>query len=185
VSHAERGGNAHEVDQRILSHPDEPHPFEGHSPEQPRALRGYGVLLASFLGLAAAFAGWFRASDRELPDRMAAQDVALLTVAGHKMARMVARDRVTSVVRAPFTEFQGDAGPGEVDEAARGGGLRRAIGELLVCPYCLGMWMSAALTASLLLAPRFTRWLCAVLVIFFGSEVLQIAYSRAESAISS
>jgi hypothetical protein len=98
---------------------------------------------------------------------------------------MIARDRVTSVVRAPFTEFQGDAGPGEVDEAARGGGLRRAIGELLVCPYCLGMWMSALLTASLLIAPRFTRWLCAVLVIFFGSEVLQIAYSRAESAISS
>jgi hypothetical protein len=116
---------------------------------------------------------------------MAARDVALLTVAGHKMARMIARDRVTSVVRAPFTEFQGDAGPGEVDEAARGGGLRRAIGELLVCPYCLGMWMSTVLTASLLIAPRFTRWLCAALVIFFGSEVLQIAYSRAESAISS
>src|SRR6185437_6010639 len=161
-----------------------PHPFEGHSPEQPRALRGYGALLAGFVGLAAAFAGWFRASDRELPDRMSAGDLALLTVAGHKMARMIARDRVTSVVRAPFTAFQGDAGPGEVDEAARGGGLRRAIGELLVCPYCLGMWVSAALTASLLIAPRFTRWLCAVLVMYFGSELLQIAYARAESAIS-
>jgi hypothetical protein len=173
------------MEQRFLNHPQVPHPFEGHSPEQPRALRGYGVLLASFLGLATAFAGWFRASDRELPEGMAARDVALLSVAGHKMARMIARDRVTSVVRAPFTEFQGDAGPGEVDEAARGGGLRRAIGELLVCPYCLGMWMSTVLTASLLIAPRFTRWLCAALVIFFGSEVLQIAYSRAESAISS
>ena len=173
------------MEQSTLNRPAMPHPFEGHSPKQPRALRGYGVLLASFLGLATAFAGWFRASDRELPDRMSPRDVALLTVAGHKMARMIARDRVTSVVRAPFTAYQGDAGPGEVDEAARGGGLQRAIGELLVCPYCLGMWVSAALTASLLIAPRFTRWLCAVLVIFFGSEALQIAYSRAESAISS
>jgi hypothetical protein len=172
------------MEQSTLNRPAMPHPFEGHSPGQPRALRGYGVLLASFVGLAAAFAGWFRASDRELTDRMSARDLALLTVAGHKMARMIARDRVTSVVRAPFTQFQGDAGPGEGDEAARGGGLRRAIGELLVCPSCLGMWVSAGLTASLLIAPRFTRWLCAALVIFFGSEVLQIAYSRAEAAIS-
>jgi hypothetical protein len=170
--------------QQVLSHSRMPNPFEGHSPGQPRALRGYGVLLAGFLSLATAFAGWFRASDRELPEGIAMPDLALLTVAGHKMSRMIAKDRVTSVVRAPFTEFQDDAGPGEVDEAARGGGLRRAVGELLVCPYCLGMWVSAGLTASLLIAPRFTRWACAVLVMFFGSEVLQIAYARAEAALS-
>jgi hypothetical protein len=97
---------------------------------------------------------------------------------------MVTRDRVTSAVRAPFTRFQDDAGPGEVNEAARGRGLRRAIGELLVCPYCLGMWVSAALTASLLVFPRFTRWVCTVLTAFFGSEVLQLAYSRAEAHLS-
>jgi hypothetical protein len=45
--------------------------------------------------------------------------------------------------------------------------------------------VSAGLVASLLIAPRFTRWLCAVLVIFFGSELLQIAYVRAEAAVSS
>ena len=167
-----------------LSPPRAPHPFQGHSPGQPRALRGYGVLLASFLSLASMFAAWFRESDRELPDRVAARDLALLTVAGHKMARTIAKDRVTSVVRAPFTRFQDDAGPGEVDEAARGGGLRRAIGELLVCPYCLGMWVSALLTASLLIAPRFTRWVSAVLVMSLGSEALQIAYARAEATLS-
>jgi uncharacterized protein DUF1360 len=148
-------------------------------------LGGYAVLMGAFLSLASAFAAWFRSSGRELPDRIAPTDLALLTVASHKMSRMVTRDRVTSVVRAPFTRFQGDAGPGEVDEAARGRGLRRAIGELLVCPYCLGMWVSAALTASLLVSPRFTRWVCTVLTAFFGSEMLQLAYSRAESSLSS
>lgn len=171
--------------QHTLSRPALPHPFDGHSPGQPRALRGYGVLLACFLALAAAFAGWFRKSGRELPDRVAGEDLLLLTVAGHKMARLIAKDRVTSVVRAPFTQFEGDAGPGEVDETARGGGLRRAVGELLVCPYCLGMWVSAALTASLLIVPRFTRWACAALVMFFGSELLQIGYARAEGWLSS
>jgi hypothetical protein len=47
------------------------------------------------------------------------------------------------------------------------------------------MWASAVLTASLLVAPRFTRWVCTVLAAFFGSETLQLAYSRAESALSS
>ena len=38
--------------------------------------------------------------------------------------------------------------------------------------------------AGLLVAPRFTRWLASVLVAFFGSEVLQIAYKKAEQTLS-
>ena len=167
-----------------LSQAAPPNPFAGHSPEVDRPLAGYAVLLSTFLSLAAAFAAWFRSSGRELPDSISAGDLALLTVASHKASRMITRDRVASVVRAPFTRFQADAGPAEVDEAARGHGLRRAIGELLVCPYCLGMWVSAAMTASLLVFPRFTRWVAAVLTMFFGSELLQIAYVRAEKLIS-
>lgn len=161
-----------------------PNPFAGHSPQQERPLGGYAVLMGTFTALAIGFGRWFKASGRELPESISARDLALLTIASHKASRLVTRDRVTAAVRAPFTRFQGDAGPGEVNEAARGRGLRRAIGELLVCPYCLGMWMSAALTASLLVFPRFTRWFSAVLVAFFGSEVLHIAYARAEKLIS-
>jgi hypothetical protein len=157
-------------------------PFAGHSPGRERPLGGYAVLMGTFTGLAAGFGVWFRASGRELPESISARDVALLTVASHKASRMLTRDRVTSAIRAPFTEFQSDAGPGEVNEAARGHGLRRAIGELLVCPYCIGMWASAGLIAALLVFPRFTRWFASVLTVFFGSELLQLAYSRAESA---
>ena len=161
-----------------------PHPLAGHSPERPRPLGGYAVLMGTFTALAVAFGAWFHRSGRQLPDSISARDLALLTVASHKTSRLITRDRVTSAVRAPFTEFQGDAGPGEVNERARGDGLRRAVGELLVCPYCLGMWVSAAMTASLLVFPRFTRWFAAALVSFFGSEVLHIAYSRAEKLLS-
>jgi hypothetical protein len=153
---------------------------DGHSPGRERPLAGYGVLMATFSSLAAVFAAWFRRSGRELPERMGGRDLVLLTVASHKLSRLITKDRVTSAVRAPFTRFEHDAGPGEVSEAARGHGLRRAIGELLVCPYCLGMWASAGLTALLLVFPRFTRWFSSVLAIFFGAEVLQVAYKRAE-----
>ncbi len=161
-----------------------PNPFAGHSPERERPLGGYAVLMSTFTALAVAFGAWFRRSGRELPESISARDLALVTVASHKTSRLITRDRVTSAVRAPFTEFQSDAGPGEVNERARGRGLRRAVGELLVCPYCLGMWVSAGLTASLLVFPRFTRWFAAVLVSFFGSEVLHIAYARAERFVS-
>lgn len=156
-------------------------PFTGHSPDQERPLGSYGALTAVFGSVAGAFAAWFRASGRELPERVAAADLALVTVSTHKLSRLIAKDRTTSTFRAPFTRFQGDAGPGEVDEAARGRGLRRALGELLICPYCLGLWVAAAQTAGLLVAPRATRWTMAVLTALFGADLLQLAYARAES----
>jgi hypothetical protein len=157
--------------------------LRGHSPSQDRPLGGYAVLIGAFTALAGAFSAWFRASDRELPERMEARDLALVTVATSKASRLIAKDRVTSTVRAPFTRYEDDAGPGEVDESARGRGLRRAIGELLICPYCVGMWISAAFAAGLLVAPRFTRWFAAVLTALFGADLLQIAYKKAEDTL--
>ncbi len=116
-------------------------PFAGHSPDQERPLGGYAALMGLFLVVWGAFAAWFRASDRVLPARVPPGDLALLAVSTHKVSRLIAKDRVTSTFRAPFTRFEDDAGPSEVNEAARGHGLRRAIGELLICPYCLGLWV--------------------------------------------
>lgn len=157
---------------------------DGYAPGQEKPLASYGVLMSVFSGLAGGFALWFRRSGRELPDRIDSGDLALLTLASHKSARLISKDKVTSAVRAPFAQYQGAGGPGEVNERPRGRGLRRVIGELLVCPYCLGMWTSAALTAGLLVAPRLTRWVSTVLVMFFGADVLQIVYKKAEDTLS-
>jgi hypothetical protein len=126
---------------------------------------------------------WARRSGRELPERVAAADLALITLATHKASRLIAKDRVTSAVRAPFTRFEEEGGPGEVEEQARGSGLRRAVGELLICPYCLGMWIAAGFAAGLVLAPRATRWLASILVTVLGSDLLQILYKKAESTL--
>jgi Protein of unknown function (DUF1360) len=158
-------------------------PFAGHSPEQERPLGAYALLTGLFTTLAAAFAAWFARSDRQLPDRPDARDLGLVAVATHRASRLLAKERVTSTLRAPVTSFEGDAGPGEVEEAARRRGLRRAIGELVVCPYCLDLWISAALTAGLLVAPRFTRWFAGVLVAAFGADLLQIAYKKAADTL--
>jgi hypothetical protein len=161
---------------------DQP-PFAGHSPEQERPLGGYAVLMGIFAALGGGFTSWLRASGRELPETIATRDLALIAIATHTSARLISRDRVTSTIRAPFTTFQDDAGPSEVDEAARGHGLRRAIGELVICPYCLSMWLTVGFVGGLVVAPRSTRWIASVFVALTGADATQIAYAKAEQAL--
>ena len=105
----------------------------------------------------------------------------LIGTASHKLSRLLAKDKVTTFLRAPFTEYQGRGGPAEVEERARGEGPRRAIGELLICPYCLGLWTSGAFHAGMLFAPRATRVAASTLTALTLSDFLQIAYKAAES----
>jgi Protein of unknown function (DUF1360) len=158
-------------------------PLDGHSPAKERPIGGYATLMAAFAASAGGFAAWVRASDKELPERLSGGDLALMTIATHKASRLISKDRVTSAVRAPFTRYEQDGGPGEVTEKARGQGLRRAIGELLVCPYCIGLWVATAFAAGFVVAPRQTRWAASVLTAVFGSDVLQIAYKKAEDTL--
>jgi len=151
--------------------------------ESARPLASYTALTALFAGLCGGFAAWMRRSGRALPERVGPGDLALVTVATHKLSRLITKDRVTSAIRHPFTRYQEDAGRGEVEEEARGTGLRRAIGELLICPYCLGMWVAAAFTAGLAVAPRPTRWIASGLSALAGSDLLQIVSKKLDSSL--
>jgi hypothetical protein len=146
-------------------------------------LGGYAVLTGAFAALAGGFALWMRSTGRRLPESIAPGDLALITVATHKASRLIAKDRVTSAVRAPFTEPEGRDGPGELSERPRGEGLQRAVGELITCPYCLGAWVGGAFTAGLLVAPRPTRWVASAFTVLFGSDVLQVAYRKLEDTL--
>jgi Protein of unknown function (DUF1360) len=148
-------------------------------PQERPPLLTYAALMALFAG---GFAGALAliARRRELPERVGGGDVVLLGVASHKLSRLLAKDKVTSPLRAPFTELEGSGGPSELEESARGSGLRKAIGELLVCPYCLGLWVAAAFSLGLPVAPRATRFVASVLAALTLSDFLQIAYKAAE-----
>ncbi len=146
--------------------------------DQPRPLAAYAGLIALFYGLAAAglVAG---ARTGRLPDAYRASDLALLSVATFKLSRVAAKDRVTSGLRAPFTRFQRDSGFGEVEEAARGDGLQRAIGELLVCPECLGQWVAAGLVGLHAVEPRAARAVGATMTVYAAADALQLSWARA------
>jgi hypothetical protein len=119
-------------------------------------------------------------SGRDLPEHVEPGDVVLIGTASYQLSRLISKKKVTSFVRAPFTELEGRGGPAELEEHPRGSGLRRAMGELLVCPYCLGLWASGAFHAGLLFAPRTTRFSASVLTAMSISDFLQLAYRAAE-----
>ncbi|CAA9500670.1 MAG: hypothetical protein AVDCRST_MAG67-1958 [uncultured Solirubrobacteraceae bacterium] len=149
-------------------------------PGEDRPLAAYGGLMAAFgITLAGALAA-LRASGRELAARPRAGDLVLAGIATHKVSRLLAKDRVTSFVRAPFTRYQEPAGHGELEEQPRGTGVRLAIGELLVCPYCLAQWIAATFAVGLVAAPRATRFIAGIYVAETLSDVLQLAYKAAE-----
>jgi hypothetical protein len=156
-------------------------PLSGYAaPEERPPLAAYAAFATVFHGAMAGAAMAAKRSGRDLPERVGVADIALIGTASHKLSRLVAKKKVTAFIRAPFTELEGKGGPAELDERPRGSGIQRAIGELLVCPYCLGLWASGAFHAGLLFAPRATRFSASVLSAMTISDFLQVAYRAAE-----
>jgi hypothetical protein len=123
-----------------------------------------------------------RAGGRELP-RLGLADVALFGVATHKVSRLLAKDKVTAPLRSPFTEYEDEGGPGEVEERPRGEGLRRAVGELVVCPYCLDQWAAAGFALGSVFAPRGTRLVAGVFASVALADFLQLAYKAGQKKV--
>lgn len=140
-------------------------------------LGGYAALAATWSGI---FGGLLLARARadELPSRIPVEDMILLGVATHKLTRTLTKDWVTAPLRAPFVRYEGSAGGGEVKEKARGRGLRKAVGDLLTCPWCTGPWVAAALTSGLLRWPRPTRVVAGTFAMVTISDFLHHAYDK-------
>lgn len=141
----------------------------------PRPLAGYAVLLASYGGMAACLTiAIRRRSDQVKPLRYG--ELLLFGLATQHISRILTKDSVTSVLRAPMVSFDGPAGDGEVNEQVIGDGLRHAAGELMTCPFCLAQWVATALVAGRALAPTVTSGIVAVSAVARISDYLQLAY---------
>jgi len=153
-----------------------------YAPHEHRPLDGYVVAMGAFGALAASLAAAAKATGRPVPERPATADVVLISVATHKLTRLLAKDAVTSPLRAPFTRYSEPAGSAELNEEVRdeGSSVRHAIGELLICPFCLAVWAATGLTGGLVLAPRLTRLAATMLTATAVSDFLQMAYSHAK-----
>jgi Protein of unknown function (DUF1360) len=145
-----------------------------------RPLRGYASVMAAYVAATASVAAAAALSGKRLPERPAAADLALLAVSTHKISRMLTKDAVTSPLRAPVTMFEGPAGEAELNESARGTGVRHALGELLTCPFCTAVWIASGLAAGLVFTPRLTRFGMGVASAIAGADFLHLGYDVAK-----
>jgi hypothetical protein len=148
---------------------------EAYAPD--RSLAGYAGAMVAFGTYCAALAAASRRAGREEPSRIHPQDLAVGAVAVFRLSRLAAKNTVTSPLRAPFTEYRGHQGPAENAEEPRGTGVRRTVGELVTCPFCLSVWVAATYIGGLMVVPRATRLSASSLAVLAGADALQFVYS--------
>src|SRR5437867_3554311 len=84
-------------------------PFRGYSTEK-RPLAAYAELVGLYNLAFLVFVAAAKTSGRSLPRRLAPGDILLVGVATFKLSRLLAKDVVTSPLRAPFTTFESLSG---------------------------------------------------------------------------
>ena len=133
-------------------------------------LIGYLLLfLAAFFGL--------RASGYNFPHPISSFDFILLCLATFRLTLLVTEDKVFHFLRAPFVSEKRVKGPdGEetVEEKPCGRGVQRVIGELLLCPWCSGIWIATLLVFARMIFPDAAHLLLLVLSTAAGGILIQI-----------
>jgi hypothetical protein len=124
----------------------------------------YAAILGAFL----ASLGAVSALSRRSPPGTALE-LAALSAATFKASRTLSRERVASFLREPFVEG--------ADEHPAGTGLQRALGELVTCTRCIGIWSAAALASTQMVAPRFGRALTWTLAAGAANDFLQAGFA--------
>ncbi|MBO4271771.1 DUF1360 domain-containing protein [Microbispora triticiradicis] len=149
--------------------------YEG---EENRPLSSYTRVLAVYGGAVSALLATARLTGRKPPEKIGPMDLMLMGLFTHRLSRTLAKDPVTSPIRAPFTRYEGVSGPAELKEKVRGHGLQHAVGELLTCPFCLSQWVATGYAAGTVFFPRLTRLAGATMAAVAISDWLQFAYVR-------
>lgn len=112
------------------------------------------------------------------PERLKPLDLVVLAGATFKAARTVSSDEVLSFVRDPFVK--GEAREG-AEEPVETGGVRQAVGELVTCSRCVGVWAAAGLVSAHTIAPRTGRLLTWSLAASAANDWLQAGFAALTS----
>ncbi len=148
--------------------------YAGYSPDKQLPIGAYAAIMAAYGLHFGTFVRW--ASRRRRLPKLETGDFVLLALATHKLARIAARDWVTIPIRAPFAKYEKPEPGAEVSESSRGSGLRRAIGDLVTCPFCMGPWVAAPLVYTWAASPRLGRMVASIFGAVAVSDFLHRGY---------
>jgi uncharacterized protein DUF1360 len=98
-------------------------------------------------------------------------EVLPLGLAAFALAKLVSKEKVDAWVREPFVEEHPDG------RRPKGTGMRYAVGEMLTCTRCVGVWSALGLTALRVTRPREARVVNVVLGASAVNDVLQSSFT--------
>jgi uncharacterized protein DUF1360 len=127
----------------------------------------YALLLAIFVVLVVLVAVIAGARLRGLPSVF---DLTLAGLASYRITRVISQSKIGRVLRAPVTDPTG--------EEPRGGGMVRALGELVLCGSCFSVWVAAAISVALVAFPDQTRFIAFLFAAAAVAEFLLVAFER-------
>jgi hypothetical protein len=123
--------------------------------ETPTRPANYAALSAGWTALLAAL---LASAPDERAEPLRPGEVVPLGLATFAVSKMVAKEKVDAWMREPFVDERADGA-----RTPKGEGLRYAVGELLTCTRCVGMWSALGLVALRVKRPREARLVGAVL----------------------
>ena len=149
---------------------DERHPAESRGARAGTVARMPDTRPTSPIDYAALSAGWgalmgaLLIAARDKGDEpLHAAEVLPIGLATFAVAKLVAKEKVDAWVREPFVEEHANG-----ETTPKGTGLRYAVGELLTCTRCVGVWSAMGLVALRVTRPREARVVNAV----FGASAV-------------
>ncbi|HEX2728870.1 MAG TPA: DUF1360 domain-containing protein [Rubrobacteraceae bacterium] len=150
--------------------------FEAYDKNDEVPITSYATLAGAFNLIFALFLLISRATGRSIPERIETRDILIFGAATHKLSWILAREPITSPIRAPFTELEEVKSPTKAEEKPRGTELQRTIGELLTCHFCLGMWVAAFFSYGFVLFPATARLIGAIFTMLAVSDHIHQTY---------
>jgi hypothetical protein len=132
-----------------------------HSADYAALSAGWGALLGAVL---------VAARDKG-NEPVSTAEVLPIGLAAFALAKLVSKEKVDAWVREPFVEERPDG------RRPKGTGMRYAVGEMLTCTRCVGVWSALGLTALRVTRPREARVVNVVLGASAVNDFLQSGFT--------
>lgn len=110
-----------------------------------------------------------------LPRSISVFDLILIGLASARLTDIISTDEVMAWLREPFIQLEETEIAGREVEIreGKGDGFRKVIGDLLSCPWCIGVWIAAGLSYAYFLFPRVVWLFVLIMAIAEISSILQ------------
>lgn len=132
----------------------------------------YAMLATVFLTGLASVIALARRRHAEGAAAIPPRDLPALALATFALADTVVKEKVSTWLRQPFVEEDGEHHPLE----PKGRGMQRAVGELLTCTRCAGTWGALVLVGLRTASPVAGRATTNVLALAGANDLMQSGF---------